>query len=697
MPSPVSYARKGKIGVITVDNPPINALGHAVRSGLVAALDEGLADAQAAALVLLAAGRTFMAGADVREFGKPPIPPILMDVIARYDDASKPLVAAIHGTALGGGLELALACHYRVAVASARLGLPEIKLGLMPGAGGTQRLPRLVGVETALDMILSGDPVTAAKAKEIGLIDGMIEGDLEAGAIAFAESIAAARPLPRVSDRDNKLRAADPGLFAIKRAELARTARHLVAPQRAIEAIEMALSVPFGEALKRERETFLALVETPQSKAARHLFFAEREAARIPDIPAETATREIKRAAVLGAGTMGAGIAICFANAGIPVTILEADQAALDRGLAGIKKTYDGLVERGRLSAAHRDQRLGLIGGTLRYDDLAGADAIVEAVFEDLAIKKDVFRKLDAVAKPGAVIATNTSTLDVDDIAAVTKRPQDVLGLHFFSPAPIMRLLEVVRGRATSPEVMASGMKLGKALGKTAVPVGVCFGFVGNRIMLRYELEAEYLLEEGALPQDIDKVLREFGLPMGLFGMVDLAGVDVFWRIRQHEAKLRPADSPRMPTILDQIAQRKRFGQKTGAGFYRYEGRTPSPDPDIEALIVAESQRLGIARRAVSEDEILRRCVAAMVNEGARVLEEKIALRPSDIDVIYIHGFGFPAWRGGPMFHADLVGLPKILADVDEFHRRFGKRWAPSPLLERLVKEGRTFASLQGR
>jgi 3-hydroxyacyl-CoA dehydrogenase len=697
MTSPVRYTLKGKVGVITVDNPPINALGHAVRAGLVAALDQGVADPQAEALVLIAAGRTFMAGADVREFGKPSIPPILIEVIQRFDRAPKPTVAAIHGTALGGGLELALACNYRVAVPSARLGLPEIKLGLMPGAGGTQRLPRLIGVEAALAMILSGDPLPAAKAKEVGLIDAVIDGDLEAGAIAFAASMAGARPLPRVSERDEKLRVAERGAFAAKRAELAKTARHLVAPQRAVDAVEMALDVPFDEALRRERETFLELVETPQSKAARHLFFAEREAARIPDIPAETPTHEVKQAAVLGAGTMGAGIAICFANAGIPVTILEADPAALDRGLAGIRKTYDGLVERGRLSATQRDERLARIAGTLRYDGLAGADAVVEAVFEDLAIKKEVFRKLDGVAKRGAILATNTSTLDVDDIASVTQRPQDVLGLHFFSPAPVMRLLEVVRGRATSPEVMASGMKLGKALGKIAVPVGVCFGFVGNRIMLRYELEAELLLEEGALPHDVDRALRALGLPMGVFGMLDLAGVDVLWRIRQHEAKLRSAGSPRMPAILDQIAERKRFGQKTGAGFYRYDGRTPSPDPEVEALIVAESKRLGLQRRAISDDEILRRCVAAMVNEGALVLEEKIALRPSDIDVIYVHGFGFPAWRGGPMFHADLVGLPKILADIEEFHRRFGARWTPAPLLVRLATEGKSFASLQAR
>jgi len=696
MPSPVSYTLKGKVGVITVDNPPVNALGHPVRAGLVAALDQGLADKQAEALVLIAAGRTFPSGADVREFGKPPIPPILFEVINRFDAATKPVVAALHGTALGGGLELAMGCNYRVAAPGARLGLPEIKLGLIPGAGGTQRLPRVIGIEPALGMILSGDPIPAAAAKQAGLIDAVIDGDLEAGAIAFAEGVVA-QPLPRIRDRTDHLAKDDRAPLTAKRAELAKSAKHLVAPQRAVDAVEMVLDVPFDEALKREREMFLALVETPQSKAARHVFFADREAARVPGIPAETPTRTVKSAAVLGAGTMGGGITICFANAGIPVTVLEADAKALERGLAGIRKNYDSLVERGRMKPEERDARLGRIKGTLSFDDLAGADVIVEAVFEDMAIKKEVFSKLDTVAKPGAVLATNTSTLDVDEIAAVTKRPGDVLGLHFFSPAPIMRLLEVVRGKATAPEVMASGMSLGKTLGKTAVPVGVCFGFVGNRIMLRYALEAELLLEEGALPQDVDRVLREFGLPMGMFGMVDLAGVDVFYFIRQHEMKHRPKDAERLPRILDRIAQQKRYGQKTGAGFYRYEGRTALPDPAIEALIVEESKRLGINRRTISDDEILRRIVAAMVNEGARVLEENIAYRPSDIDVIYIHGFGFPAWRGGPMFHADLVGLPKILADVEEFHRRHGERWKPSSLLARLAAEGKSFASLQGR
>ncbi len=695
----VRYALKGRVAVITVDNPPVNALSHAVRLGLVDSLEKALADPACAAIVLIAAGRTFMAGADVREFGRPALPPVSIEVVRRYDEAAKPVVAAIHGTALGGGFELALGCHYRVTVPSARFGTPEIKLGLIPGAGATQRLPRLVGVEAALDFVLGGEAVPAAKAKALGIVDAVVDGDLEAGAIAFAEEIADRRPLPRIRNREDKLNQAraDRTVFANRRAELARSARNLVAPLRGVDAVEMALDLPFDQGLKREREIFLELMDTPQSKAARHMFFAERECARLPDIPADVPAREIKRAAVLGAGTMGSGIAICFANAGIPVTVLEAEPAALERGLSGIRKTYDSQVERGRLNPAARDERVARIAGTLNFDELREADVIVEAVFEDIGIKKQVFARLDAVAKPGAILATNTSTLDIDAIAAVTKRPGDVVGLHFFSPAHVMRLLEVVRGRATAPDTMVTAMKLGRTLGKIAVPVGVCFGFVGNRMMIRYDLEAHYMLEEGAMPQDIDRVLREFGLPLGLFGMLDLAGVDVMWRIRQHLAKTAPSDAPRLPAILDRIAEQRRFGQKTGAGYYRYVGRNAIPDPWIEDMIAAESRRLGITRRVIDDAEMRDRCLAALINEGAHVLEEGIAHRPSDIDVIYVYGFGFPAWRGGPMHYADQIGLDRILADVRRFHERFGERWKPAPLLERLVREGRNFASLQGR
>jgi 3-hydroxyacyl-CoA dehydrogenase len=697
MPEPVRYALKGRVAVITVDNPPVNALGHAVRLGLADALDQALADPGCAAIVLIAAGRTFMAGADVREFGKPVVPPSNPDVIKRYDAAGKPIVAAIHGTALGGGLELALGCHYRVAVPSAKLGTPEIKLGLMPGAGATQRLPRQIGIAAALDLILKGDPVSAAKAKEIGLIDEVIAGDLEAGALAFADRIADHRPLPRIRNRDDHLAAArqDRSIFLQKRAELAKSAANLVAPFRAVDAVEMALDRPFDEALAWERQTFLDLIETPQSKAARHLFFAERECARIPDIPADTPARDIKTAAILGAGTMGGGIAICFANAGIPVTVLEADPAALERGLATIRKTYDSQVERGRLSAAARDERVERISGRLDYEALRDADVIVEAIFEDMDLKKKVFAELDRLARPGAVLATNTSTLDVDEIAAATSRPGDVVGMHFFSPANVMRLLEVVRGRATAPDTMITAMKLGRTLGKIAVPMGVCFGFVGNRMMMRYDLEAHYMLEEGAMPQDIDRVLREFGLPLGLFGMLDMAGVDVMWRVRQHQRKMGRPDTPRFSAIVDRLYEAKRFGQKAGAGYYKYNGRNAMPDPWVEDMIAEESRRLGVTRRIIDDDEIRSRCLAALINEGAYVLEEGIALRSSDIDIVYVNGFGFPAWRGGPMHYADQVGLDRILADVRLFHQRFGRRWEPAPLLVRLAQAGKGFASLQ--
>ena len=699
MPDIVRYALKGRVGVITVDNPPVNALGHAVRVGLVQALDRALADPACAVIVLMAAGRTFMAGADVREFGKPPVPPTNPEVIERYDRSSKPIVAAIHGTALGGGLEQALGCHYRVAVSSARLGTPEIKLGLIPGAGGTQRLPRLVGVPAALDMVLTGEPLPAAKAKEVGLIDAVIEGDLEAGAVAFAERMADKRPLPRIRDHSDKIEAArkDKAIFAQRRAELARSARNLVAPFRGVDAVEMAVDVPLDEGLERERQMFLDLTATPQSKAARHLFFAERECARIPDIPTDTPTREIKTAAVLGAGTMGSGIAMCFANAGIPVTILEADRAALDRGLAGIRKTYASQVERGRLSEAARDARVQLISARLEYEALRDADVVVEAVFEDMEIKKKVFEELDRLAKPGAVLATNTSTLDVNEIASTTGRPQDVVGMHFFSPANVMRLLEIIRGKATGPDTMMTAMKLGRALGKVAVPMGVCFGFVGNRMMMRAEIEAHYMLEEGAMPQDIDRVLREFGLPLGLFGMLDLAGVDVMWRVRQHQKKVNMPGMPRLSAILDRIAEKGRYGQKTGSGYYRYAGRNPIPDPWIEEMIAEESRKLGLTRRVIDDDEIHDRFLFSLIDEGARILDEGIALRPSDIDVVYVNGFGFPAWRGGPMHYADQIGLSRIVAGARRYEQRFGSRWAPSPLLVRLGGEGKSFASLQSR
>jgi 3-hydroxyacyl-CoA dehydrogenase len=696
MASVVGYKRSGNVGVITIDNPPVNALGQAVRSGLIDALDRGLADPGAKALIVMGAGRTFTGGADIREFGKPPSSPSLHDVIARYESSPKPVAAAIHGTTMGGGFELALGCHYRVAAASARLGLPEIKLGLIPGAGGTQRLPRLSGIETAVEMILSGEPVPATKAQALGVVDAIIDGDLESGAVAFAASLGAG-PHPKVRDRDDKLAAARarPDPMGAVRKDLARRARGQVAPQRAVDAIEMSLTTPFDDALARERQIFMELVPSPQSKGAIHSFFAERQVAKIPDVPDDTPTRPIARAAVIGAGTMGGGIAMCFANAGIPVQVIETTQEALTRGVDIVRRNYAATVAKGRLPQAAMDARMNLITGTLDLAALREADIVIEAVFEEMEIKKTVFRELDRLCKPGAILATNTSTLDVDEIAAATRRPADVIGMHFFSPANVMRLLEVVRGRSSAKDVIATAMKLGRTLGKVPVLVGVCDGFVGNRMLARYFRQAEFLVEEGALPQQVDKVLVEFGLPMGVFTMSDMAGNDVSWRIRKRQAATLPPNR-RVSKILDQLCERGRFGQKTGAGWYRYEkgDRTPLPDAAVEEIIEAESARLGFTRRAISDDEILKRCIYALVNEGAKILEEGIAMRPSDIDVIYIYGYGFPAWRGGPMFYADLVGLKNVYDDICRFAERDAEAWTPAPLLKRLAEQGKSFASL---
>lgn len=699
MTSPVRYELVGNVGVITIDSPPVNALGHAVRRGLIEVLDRGLADAGAAALVLMGAGRTFTGGADIREFGKPPAFPSLHDVITRYEASPKPVVAAIHGTTMGGGFELALGCHYRVAAANARLGLPEIKLGLLPGAGGTQRLPRLAGIETAAEMILSGNPIPATRAKALGVIDSVIEGDLARDAVAFAASVVG-RPAPKVRDRDEKIAAAraKPDPLAAIRRDIARKARGQVAPQRALEAIEMTLTTPFDQALARERAMFMELLASPQSKGSIHAFFAERRVAKIPDVPEDTPTRPVARAAVIGAGTMGGGIAMCFANAGIPVQVVETAQDALTRGLDVVRKNYAATVSKGRLSQAVMDERMALIDGTLDLASVREADIVIEAVFEEMDIKKSVFRELDRLCKSGAILATNTSTLDVDEIASVTRRPGDVIGTHFFSPANVMRLLEVVRGKASAKDVIATTMKLGRTLGKVPVLVGVCDGFVGNRMLHRYFRQAEFLVEEGALPQQVDRVLVEFGLPMGLFTMSDMAGNDVSWRIRKRQAATLPRNI-RVSKILDQLCERGRFGQKTGAGWYRYESgsRTPLPDPEVEEIILAESKRLGITRRAIGDDEILKRCIYALINEGAKILEEGMALRPGDIDIIYIYGYGFPAWRGGPMFYADTIGLKNVYEDVRRFAERDAQSWTPAPLLQRLAEQGKSFASLEAR
>ncbi len=697
----VRYERRGNTGVITVDNPPVNALSKAVRQGLVDALMQGLGDEAAKALIVIGAGRTFIAGADIKEFGKPLEPPDLNFVIAGLETAGKPTIAAIHGTALGGGLEVALGCHYRVALASAQVGLPEVKLGILPGAGGTQRLPRLIGAKPALDMITTGDFVRAGKAKELGIIDAIVDGDLLEGALKFAEEAAARGAAGRrIRDRDDTLADArgNVALFEEYRAAVRKRARGQVSPLRCVDAVEAAANLPFAEGLKREREIFQELVTSTQSRALIHAFFAEREAMNIPDVPPQTPARTIKSAAVIGAGTMGGGIAMNFANAGIPVTVIETAQDALDRGLGVVRNNYAATVAKGRLDQATMDKRMALIKGTLDLAAVKEADIVVEAVFEDMAIKKELFARLDKLAKPGAMLATNTSSLDINVIAAETKRPQDVIGTHFFSPANVMRLLEIVRGAKTGKDVIATAMKLGRTLAKVPVLVGVCDGFVGNRMLFQYIREAEFLLEEGALPWQVDKALQEWGMAMGPFAMGDMAGNDVGWRIRKQQAATRPNDR-RYSHLADRICEQGRFGQKANAGWYRYEkgSRTPLPDPEIEALIATESKRLGIARQPIADEEIIKRTIYALVNEGAKLLEEGIALRASDIDVIYLAGYGFPSWRGGPMFYADTVGLDQVYADVKRFHEAQGYFWRPAPLLEKLAREGKRFSDLNPR
>ncbi|WP_298432259.1 3-hydroxyacyl-CoA dehydrogenase NAD-binding domain-containing protein [Geobacter sp.] len=699
MSSLVDYAKQGTVGVITVNNPPVNALSTGVPQGIIESIEKGAADPSVKAFILRGGGTTFIAGADIREFGKPKPPgvPTLQELLPVLEGYPKPVIAAIHGTALGGGLEVALACHFRCAVPQAKLGLPEVKLGLLPGGGGTQRLPRLIGVEPALDLILSGEHMSAAKALELGVIDEILGGDLLSSALEFAERVVGEnRPLRVISRMTATLKGASgPDYFNGVRKSLEKKARGHLAPFLIVDCVEAAVNLPFAEGRLKERELFMQCVESRQSKALRHVFFAEREAGKIPDVPKETPTKPIRTAGVVGAGTMGGGIAMNFANAGIPVRLIERSQELLDRGLGTIRKNYANTVQKGGLTQAEMDRRMGLISGSVSFDALSDVDVVVEAAFEEMGVKKEIFQILDRVCPPSAILATNTSTLDVNEIAAVTRRPESVIGLHFFSPANVMRLLEVVRGAKSSKETVATSMKLAKSLNKLGVLVGVCDGFVGNRMVAKYTREAHFLLEEGALPQQVDRVLYDFGMAMGPFAMGDLAGLDIGWAIRKRRATTRPKDE-RYSTVADQICELGRFGQKTGAGFYRYEegSRTPIPDPVVEEIIVRTSEKMGIKRREISDQEIIERCIYQLVNEGAKILEEGMALRASDIDLIYINGYGFPAHRGGPMFHAETVGLANVYEAMCRYAEIHGDYWRPAPLLKRLVEQGKGLGDL---
>tara|TARA_R110002111_G_scaffold129188_7_gene193855 strand:- start:1990 stop:4074 length:2085 start_codon:yes stop_codon:yes gene_type:complete len=687
----VSYEAKGTVGVITIDSPPVNALSQKVRAGIQGGIEAAVADNSVNAIVLACAGRTFIAGADITEFGKPPQEPGLNDVIATMESSTKPVVAAIHGTALGGGLETALGCHYRVANPGAKVGLPEVKLGILPGAGGTQRLPRVVGVPMALEMITSGNPIGAKKALEVGLVDEVVDGDLTEGAIAFAKKIAAeGRPLVKISEQNDKLEEAkkNPAIFDEFRKKNARKFRGFEAPQNCIRAIEGSVNLPFPEGLKRERELFMELMSGEQAKAQQYFFFSERLANKIPDVPKDTPLIDINTAGIVGAGTMGGGIAMNFLQAGIPVTIVETSQEALDKGISVIKSNYAATVSKGRLTQEAMDKYMSLLTGSTNLDDLKDVDIVIEAIFENMEVKKEIFGKLDKICKQGAILATNTSTLDIDEIGEATSRPEYVIGLHFFSPANVMRLLEEVRTKKTSATVMATCMALAKKIGKVPAMVGVCEGFVGNRMLAKRGEQAAQLILEGAKIEDVDRVLYDFGFPMGPFAMSDLAGNDVGWRIRQGRGVTSP--------VADAICELGRFGQKTGAGYYHYAkgSRTPEPDPIVEDIIVKAARDAGINRRQVSDEEILKRCVYPMINEAAKILEEGIATRASDIDVIWVYGYGWPIYRGGPMRYADHIGLENIYNDLLKFKEEHGDEWTPAPLLEKLVKEGKGFKDL---
>ncbi|MGJ5033575.1 MULTISPECIES: 3-hydroxyacyl-CoA dehydrogenase NAD-binding domain-containing protein [unclassified Bradyrhizobium] len=683
------------IGIVTIDSPPVNALSAAVRGGILDNVKAAIADPAIKAIVLTCGGRTFIAGADITEFGKPPKPPALNDVLSTIENSPKPVIAAIHGTALGGGLEVALACHYRVATKEAKLGLPEVKLGLLPGAGGTQRLPRAVGPELAVKMIVGGDPIGAAEALKAGLIEEIVEGPASGGEAFARKVVAENRPLRKLRDDDSKLAAAkaDRTIFTSAVAAITKKSRGLEAPFAAADAVGYAIDLPFDEGLKKEREGFLKLLTSDQSKAQRYAFFAEREAAKIAGVPEGTKGRKVERVAIIGAGTMGGGIAMSFANAGIPVTLIETAEEQLKRGMGVMQKNWEATAARGGIPADAPVKRMALIDGKVGLENVKDADLVIEAVFETMAVKKEVFGKLDQYAKPGAVLASNTSYLNIDAIAAETSRPQDVLGMHFFSPANVMKLCEIVRAEKTAPDALVTAVSIARKIAKVPAVVGVCDGFVGNRMLAQRGKQAEKLLFEGALPQQVDAVVTKFGMPMGPFAMGDLAGLDIGWRSRK--------DRGIKSEIADALCEAGRFGQKTGKGYYKYEAgsRAPLPDPDVEKLIDETLAKLGLKRRAVSDEEILERMMYPMINEGAKILAEGIAARPSDIDVVWLYGYGWPIYRGGPMYWADSVGLKHIAERLAFYAKETNDpSLEPAPLLKQLAEEGKTFASLaQGK
>jgi 3-hydroxyacyl-CoA dehydrogenase len=695
MSNPVSLSVHGPVAVITMDKPPVNSLGAALRAGIADALDQANANAAVRAIVLTGTARAFSAGADVTEFGTPNAArePNLRVVIAMLEDSPKPVVGAIAGQCLGGGLELAMGCHFRVASADANLGLPEVKLGLLPGAGGTQRLPRLVGLETALNMVVGGNPVAAAKLAGTALVDQIVDGDLVQGAIVFAQGVLD-KGLPLRRARDLKVQ--DPqgqAFLQFARNTVGAMSKNFPAPMKCLEAVAASLNKPFDEGVRVEREGFLSLMASPESRALRHVFAAERAAAKIPGLPADTPLRNIAKVGVIGAGTMGGGITMNFLNVGIPVVLLEMKQEALDKGLATIRRNYENTMKKGKLKPEQVEQRMALVTGTLSYDAFADADLVIEAVFENMDVKQSVFETLDRVCKPGAILASNTSYLNIDKIAGFTKRPADVLGLHFFSPANVMRLLEVVRGAATAPEVLATSMAVAKKIKKIAIVSGVCDGFIGNRMLARYGTAAAGLINAGALPQQIDGALQKFGMAMGPFRMGDLAGLDIGWATRKRKAN--EAGVAFTPIVADKLCEAGRYGQKTGSGWYRYEAgkRDPIPDAVTEQLIAEYRTANSITPRKISDAEVIERCIYALVNEGARILEEGIAARASDIDIAYLNGYGFPLHRGGPMLYADLAGLPNVVRALRRFAAEPGAdaSWQPAPLLLRLADEGKTF------